>query len=110
MPDLPFGTITFLFTDIAGSTKLWEHYPDAMRTALTRHDYLLRQAIEANGGAVVKSTGDGILAAFATAPDGVTAALALQQSILSEKWQEQTRIRVRAALHVGTAEYRDGDY
>ena len=108
--EFPSGTVTFLFTDIEGSTRLWEQHPEAMRVALARHDYLLRQAIEANNGTVVKSTGDGLLAAFATAPDGVTAALALQQAILAETWPEPIHLQVRAALHVGTAEYREGDY
>ena len=65
MAELPSGTVTFLFTDIEGSTRLWEEHPDAMRDALARHDELLREAIEAHGGYVVKTTGDGFHAAFA---------------------------------------------
>ena len=64
MTELPSGTVTFLFTDIEGSTRLWEEHPDAMRDALARHDELLREAIEAHGGHVVKTTGDGCMAAF----------------------------------------------
>jgi class 3 adenylate cyclase len=64
MPDLPSGTVTFLFTDLEGSTRLWEEQPEAMQTALARHDVLLRLAVEANGGRVVKSTGDGLHAVF----------------------------------------------
>ena len=68
MPERPTGTITFLFTDIEGSTQLWEQSPEAMRLALARHDTLLRQAIEVHGGHVFKTVGDAFCAAFATAP------------------------------------------
>ena len=71
MTELPSGTVTFLFTDIEGSTRLWEEHPDAMRDALARHDELLRQAIEAHGGYVFKTTGDGFHAAFGTAERGL---------------------------------------
>ena len=67
MAQLPTGTVTFLFTDIEGSTRLWEEHPEAMRPALARHDEILRDAIEAHGGHVVKTTGDGVHAVFATA-------------------------------------------
>ena len=68
MPDLPRGTVTFLFTDIEGSTRLWENSPGAMRVALTRHDSLMRAAIESNGGTVFKTIGDAFCTAFPTAP------------------------------------------
>ena len=74
--ELPSGTVTFLFTDLEGSTRLWQEYPDAMRAVLARHDRLVRDAIEAHGGYVVKDTGDGAHAAFATASDAVDAAVA----------------------------------
>ena len=67
MPDLPTGTVTFLFTDIEGSTRLWEHQPEAMCGALARHDTLLREVIEAHGGSVFKTVGDAFYAAFARA-------------------------------------------
>ena len=69
MSNLPTGTVTFLFTDIEGSTKRWEQYPQAMSVALARHDDILRQAIEANGGYVFKTVGDAFCAAFPTALD-----------------------------------------
>ena len=78
---IPSGTVTFLFTDIEGSTKLWEQYPEPMKRALARHDGLLRQAIEGHGGHVIKTTGDGFHAAFQTGVDGVAAALAAQQAL-----------------------------
>src|ERR1700694_1266184 len=110
VPPLPVGTVTFLFTDIEGSTKLWETQHDAMQTSLARHDALLRQCIEAHGGHVVKTLGDGFHAAFATATDAVQAALAAQQALHAESWPERARIRVRMAIHTGTAALREGDY
>ncbi len=69
------GTITFLFTDLEGSTRLWEQFPDAMQPALSRHDAILRGAIEASGGTVVKTTGDGMMAVFGGAIGAATASL-----------------------------------
>jgi len=107
---LPTGTLTFLFTDIEASTRLWEQFPEAMQRALARHDALLPRAIEQHDGGVVKSTGDGCLAAFATAPDALAAALTAQQAFVAEPWPEPTRLKVRMALHTGVAELRGGDY
>jgi class 3 adenylate cyclase len=74
MSGLPTGTLTFLFTDIEGSTRLWEEQPDTMRLALARHDALLRVAIETNGGVVFKTIGDAFCTAFPTAPQALDAA------------------------------------
>jgi class 3 adenylate cyclase len=71
---LPTGTVTFLFTDLEGSTRLWEEHPEAMRDALAGHDEILRRVVESRGGYVVKATGDGLHAAFATARDALGAA------------------------------------
>lgn len=108
--NLPTGTVTFLFTDIEGSTRLWEQSPEAMRAALARHDLLLREAIGTNGGAVFKSVGDAVCAAFTTAPDALSAALAAQRALITEPWTDEAALRVRMALHTGAAEHRDGDY
>src|SRR5436309_3603088 len=102
LPNLPSGTVTFLFTDIEGSTKLWEQYPQAMDAAIARHDALLGEAIRANGGYVFKTVGDAFCAAFATAPEAVEAALAAQRAIASESWEDIGAVRVRMALHTGT--------
>ena len=110
MAELPTGTVTFLFTDIEGSTKLWEKYPDGMKTALARHDEILRAAILAHSGYVVKTTGDGFHAAFPTALDALVATLSIQRSIHTEPWSETGPLKVRAALHTGEAQVRDGDY
>ncbi|MBC8140206.1 MAG: adenylate/guanylate cyclase domain-containing protein [Armatimonadetes bacterium] len=106
----PNGTITFLFSDIEGSTRLWEAHPDAMRLAVARHDFLLRQAVQENNGYLFKTTGDGIAAAFAVAAHGVATALAAQRALTAEPWAEQVVIRARMGLHTGAAELRDGDY
>ena len=109
---LPTGTVTFLFTDIEGSTKLWEQYPKAMKAALAWHDAILRQAVEVHSGHVIKTTGDGIHAVFASANDLIGAVIQAQQLLQAESWDEiqpQT-IRVRMGAHTGEAELRDGDY
>jgi predicted ATPase/class 3 adenylate cyclase/Tfp pilus assembly protein PilF len=106
----PTGTVTFLFTDIEGSTKLWEQYPDAMRSALARHDVLLRGAIDEHGGYVFKTVGDAFCAAFATAPQALAGALSAQIALADASWEIGTPLRVRIALHTGSAEERDGDY
>ena len=106
----PVGTVTFLFTDIEGSTKLWEQHREAMAIALARHDTLLRECIVRHGGYLIKTTGDGFHAAFASVPDGIQAALAAQRALNAEPWPGAIRIRVRMALHTGEAEFRDGDY
>src|SRR5437870_11551419 len=111
MPELPTGTVTFLFTDIEGSTKRWEQYPQAMGVALARHDEILRQAIEANGGYVFKTVGDAFCAAFPTPNGALAAALSAQRALNGEPWSEATGpIRVRMALHTGVTEQRGGDY
>jgi class 3 adenylate cyclase len=106
----PTGTVTFLFTDIEGSTKLWERDASAMQKALARHDEMLRDAIEQRGGYVFKTVGDAFCAAFPTAPDALEAALSAQLALLEEEWGVEGGMRVRMALHTGAAEERDGDY
>ena len=76
----PTGTVTFLFTDIEGSTKMWEADSESMSEALVRHDELLRSAIEARGGYVFKTVGDAFCASFGTATDAAEAALACQRA------------------------------
>jgi predicted ATPase/class 3 adenylate cyclase len=107
----PTGTVTFLFTDIEGSTRLWESNAQEMQEALARHDELLRTAIEERCGYVFKTVGDAFCAAFGTATDAAEAALAAQRALLEEGWTEEVgAIKVRMALHSGAAEERDGDY
>ena len=108
MSGLPSGTVTFLFTDIEGSTQLWEKYPEAMRDALAKHDAILRQVIESHGGQIIKTTGDGIHSVFETAIDAVHSTLSAQRALKDPICDLQ--IRVRMGLHSGEAELRAGDY
>jgi predicted ATPase/class 3 adenylate cyclase len=111
MADPPTGTVTFLFTDIEGSTKLWEKSPRGMQVALIRHDAVLWEAIERHGGFVFKTVGDAFCAAFPTALGALEAALAAQRGLFSEAWgAEIGTLRARMALHTGATHERDGDY
>jgi predicted ATPase/class 3 adenylate cyclase len=110
MAGLPSGTVTFLFTDVEGSTARWEQQPEVMRPALARHDALLRASIQEHDGHVVKTMGDAFHAVFVRAPDAVAAALDAQRRLQAEPWGETGPLRVRMALHTGAAEERDGDY
>ena len=101
---------TFLFTDIEGSTRLWEEHAAGMGPALAQHDRLLRGVVEAGGGTVIKTTGDGILARFDDPVAAVEAGLAGQRALRGASWGETGPLRVRMALHSGEAEERDGDY
>jgi predicted ATPase/class 3 adenylate cyclase len=105
------GILTFLFTDLEGSTPLWEQYPDLMQAVSARHDELLRAIFEGNGGRVVKTTGDGFHVVFVSPADGIAAALAGQQAIRTEVWPPEVgSIRVRMGLHAGEGQARAGDY
>jgi predicted ATPase/class 3 adenylate cyclase len=102
--------VTFLFTDLEGSTRRWEAEPAAMKSALSRHDEILRSAIEAHDGHVVKTTGDGVLAAFSSAPQAALAAVDAQRSLTERTWETAEPLRVRMGLHTGDVELVDGDY
>ncbi len=103
MADFPSGTVTFLFTDIEGSTALWERDSQVMATSVERHLELLDAAIAEHGGYRYQTVGDGVQAAFATAPDALAAAVRAQQLIAAEPWSLPDPIRVRMALHAGEA-------
>ena len=98
---LPTGTVTFVFTDIEGSTERWQHDELAMSTALASHDATIRSVVDRHGGSVFKHTGDGVCAVFTSAPAAVAAAVDAQK-LLS--------LPVRIGVHTGEAELRDGDY
>jgi class 3 adenylate cyclase len=97
----PSGVVTFLFTDVEGSTRRWENDANAMRAALAAHDEVLRSAIEAHGGFMFKHTGDGVCAAFASPSCAVDAAVAAQPAL---------ELPVRMGIATGEAELRDGNY
>ena len=103
------GIVTILFTDVEGSTRLWEREPDQMRAALARHDVIARAAVQAHRGIVVKTTGDGIHAVFDDPLDAVEATLKLQQALLNLGDTGGTLLRVRCGLHLGVVERRDND-
>jgi predicted ATPase/class 3 adenylate cyclase len=102
--------LTFLFTDVEGSTRLWEQSPESMRLALERHDAILRDAITAAAGTVVKSTGDGLMAVFPEPDRAIAAAVHAQHGLMNEPWPITCRIRVRMGIHSGTADVRGGDF
>jgi predicted ATPase/class 3 adenylate cyclase len=106
----PTGTLTFLFTDIEGSTRLWEHDAPAMQAALARHDEVLGRAVEDHGGYIFKTVGDAFCVAFPTGPDALQCALDTQRRLLASPWEQTGPLKVRIALHTGAAEERDGDY
>jgi predicted ATPase/class 3 adenylate cyclase/Tfp pilus assembly protein PilF len=107
---LPTGTVTFLFTDIEGSTRQWERFPEAMKTALARHDEILRRAVTEYGGWIIKMRGDGVQAVFTAAQDALAAVLEGQSALVREPWPEPVTIRARMALHSGEAQIRADDY
>ncbi|MGK2947136.1 MAG: NB-ARC domain-containing protein [Acidimicrobiales bacterium] len=107
MVEPPSGTVTFLFTDIEGSTRHWDE--PSMASALERHDAIVAHAIRSHGGYLVKHTGDGAMAAFEKAADALASAVAAQRGLAIEPWVGQP-IRARMAIHTGEAEERDGDY
>ena len=106
----PSGTVTFLFTDIEGSTQRWETYRDTMASAVARHDALIRAAVAAHGGDVFKTVGDAFCVAFSTAPQAIAAAIDAQRALLAEDFSAVDGLLVRMALHTGTANERDDDY
>jgi predicted ATPase/class 3 adenylate cyclase len=108
---LPSGTVTLLFTDIEGSTALWDVHRSAMTEALRLHNDLLRGAITANGGTIVKDKGDGFFAAFRSPMGAVTAALVAQRALRESPWPAAIgHLKVRMAIHTGDLESEDGDY
>ena len=110
---LPTGTVTFLLSDVEGSTRRWQQAPDAMAVAVPRHYELLDEAIVAHGGVrpVEQGEGDSVVGAFSQASDAVAAAVAAQRAFALERWPEGAELRVRIALHTGEAQLRDrGNY
>ena len=110
--DLPTGTVTFLLTDVEGSTRLWESHPDVMPRALARHERIIADAAAAHHGTVLKQKGEGdsTFAVFARVSDATATALACQRALQCEDWPNGITLRVRMAIHTGEAELRDNDY
>jgi CHASE2 domain-containing sensor protein/class 3 adenylate cyclase len=110
--DLPQGTLTFLFTDVVGSTRAWESWPKAMSQAMRVHDALIERSVEDSGGALVRPRGEGDsrFAVFVRPIDGAGAAMDIARRMGTEPWSTPEPVRIRMALHVGEAELREGDY
>ncbi|MET0203354.1 MAG: AAA family ATPase, partial [Casimicrobiaceae bacterium] len=110
MDTLPSGCVTFLFSDIEGSTRLFEQHPDRMPAALARHHALLRDVIRAHRGVVFNVVGDGVCVAFERPDEALLAALSAQRAIDREPWGPIGAVRARIGLHAGEAEAHDGEY
>jgi len=110
MTPRPSGIVTFLFTDVEGSTRRWEEHPDVMKGAMARHDAIVRGSIESEGGVVFTTAGDEFCSAFSSPTSALTAAVQIQADLLRGDWGEVAPFRVRMALHTGSADERDGDY
>ena len=108
----PAGPVTFLLTDIEGSTAQWDDHPAAMAQALARHDLLIGDEVARAGGHLIKAKGEGdsTVSVFSRAADALTAAIGVQRALRAEPWPGRLRLRARAAVHTGDAEERDGDY
>src|SRR5947208_2826031 len=106
----PVGTVTFLFTDMEGSTRAWEAHPKETRVALQRHDEIVAKAIEANRGTIIleRGEGDSVFAVFERASDAVAAACELQLALGKEEWPSEMPLRVSVGIHTGqgNADYR----
>ncbi|MDQ2663494.1 MAG: hypothetical protein M3Y18_05595 [Candidatus Eremiobacteraeota bacterium] len=107
---LPTGTLTFLFTDVEGSTGHWESEPQRMRDVLARHDALVRAVLERHEGVVFKTVGDAFYSTFDDPARAVAAAADVQIALAASDWSPLSDLRVRIALHTGTAQQREGDY
>jgi predicted ATPase/class 3 adenylate cyclase len=101
---------TFLFTDIEGSSRLWEREPARMQIALARHDALARRTVEERGGSIVKMTGDGMCAVFGDPRDAIDATLAFLRGLAEPVASDACELKARCGIHVGTAQARDNDY
>lgn len=112
MADLPGGVVTFVFTDVRSSTRMWEESPEAMARALRLHDDIIDEAVEAHGGVSVKPRGEGDsrFLVFSDAGDALRAIAQIQARLASAEWATPSPIRIRAALHTGTADQQLGDY
>ena len=101
MRDLPRGTVTFLFTDVEGSTRLLKELRDGYGDVLAEHQRILREAFEAAGGQEIDTQGDSFFVAFPRAKDAVTAAVAAQRGLAAHRWPKNAAVRVRMGLHTG---------
>ena len=110
MSGIPSGLVTFVFTDVEGSTRLWDSVPDAMTPALARHDEIVTTAVRDHHGHVFSHAGDGYGISFHSTAEAVDAVSQIQQALAAEPWPDRAEIRIRIGIHVGMSEERNGDY
>jgi predicted ATPase/class 3 adenylate cyclase len=112
MAELPGGVVTFVFTDVQGSTRMWEESPDLMMRALDQHDEVIDEAVDAHHGVSVKPRGEGDsrFLVFGDACEALRAVAQIQTRLASVDWVTPRPMRIRAALHTGTADLQLGDY
>lgn len=106
------STVTFMLSDVQGSTRLWERFPNEMREALLTHDHIGESTILSKGGELIKARGEGdsLFGVFHTAPAALEASLEIQRRLQSQVWPTEAEIRVRIAIHTGEAEFRESDF
>jgi class 3 adenylate cyclase len=102
-PQPPSGTVTFLLTDLEGSTRMWEQDPDAMKAAMVRHDEILEKTITANGGFIFSRMGDGMAVAFSSAGNALSSAVSIKNALAEEDWRTATPLKARIGLHTAEA-------
>ena len=107
-PEPASGTLIFLFTDLEGSTRLWEQFPQAMKAALERHDSILQAAVAASNGQVVKTTGDGMIAVFTSAAAAAKSCVVAQRDLAAEPWGATGALRVRMGLRAVYETFTEG--
>lgn len=110
MAEIPQGTVTLVFTDIVGSTRLWEQFPEQMRRTVAEHDQILREIFARFSGYVFKTVGDAFCAAFASPKAAIQAAVLIQKTLAGTTWPEVGHLQLRIGVHTGPAELREGDY
>ena len=101
---------SYWFSDIEASTRMWEKHPAAIGAAVARHDAIVRRCVEENGGTIVKTTGDGMMAVFEQPVAAALASVRVQQKLQDESWEETGPLRIRVGIHLGDAQERGGDY
>ena len=104
------SVVTFLFSDIEGSTRRWEAHPEAMARDLAQHDEILGKVVESEGGRIFGHTGDGMCAAFPSEPAALAAAVAVQQALSGATWDAPVPLRVRMGVHTGPAQQRAANF
>ena len=107
---IPTGLVTYVFTDVEGSTRLWDTHPEQMKPALARHDDILKGAVAEHGGHIFSHAGDGFGISFQSAGTALDFVEQVQLGLAATEWPEHATIRIRIGVHVGTAEERNGDY